>query len=87
MARYCPLFSGSSGNCTYIGTASGGLLVDAVFEPVMATQSGDSLLTRLFGAGKGSGAAFLFAVLWLMGVGVCLLFRGDPHIWKMDGEG
>ena len=67
--------------------ALGGLLVDAVFEPVMATQSGDSLLTRLFGAGKGSGAAFLFAVLWLMGVGVCLLFRGDPHIWTMDGEG
>lgn len=29
MARYCPLFSGSSGNCTYIGTASGGVLVDA----------------------------------------------------------
>ena len=70
-----------------LGYFLGGLLVDAVFEPVMATQSGDSLLTRLFGAGKGSGAAFLFAVLWLMGVGVCLLFRGDPHIWKMDGEG
>lgn len=29
MARYCPLFSGSSGNCTYIGTAQGGVLVDA----------------------------------------------------------
>ena len=29
MARYCPLFSGSSGNCTYIGTAEGGILVDA----------------------------------------------------------
>ena len=29
MARYCPLFSGSSGNCTYIGAASGGVLVDA----------------------------------------------------------
>lgn len=30
MARYCPLFSGSSGNCTYIGTASGGgVLIDA----------------------------------------------------------
>lgn len=28
MARYCPLFSGSSGNCTYVGTASGGVLVD-----------------------------------------------------------
>ena len=29
MARYCPLFSGSSGNCTYVGTADGGVLVDA----------------------------------------------------------
>lgn len=29
MARFCTLFSGSSGNCTYIGGASGGILVDA----------------------------------------------------------
>ncbi|MCI8554268.1 MAG: MBL fold metallo-hydrolase [Clostridiales bacterium] len=29
MARFCPLFSGSSGNCTYIGSSSGGVLVDA----------------------------------------------------------
>lgn len=29
MARYCPLFSGSSGNCTYLATASGGVLIDA----------------------------------------------------------
>ena len=28
MARFCPLFSGSSGNCTYIGTGRGGVLVD-----------------------------------------------------------
>ena len=28
MARFCPLFSGSSGNCTYIGSADGGVLVD-----------------------------------------------------------
>ncbi len=27
--RYCPLFSGSSGNCTYVGTAEGGVLIDA----------------------------------------------------------
>lgn len=27
--RYCPLFSGSSGNCTYVGTADGGVLIDA----------------------------------------------------------
>lgn len=29
MARFCPLFSGSSGNCTYIGNADRGILVDA----------------------------------------------------------
>ena len=29
MARFCPLFSGSSGNVTYIGCASGGILIDA----------------------------------------------------------
>jgi len=28
MLRYCSLFSGSSGNCTYVGTADGGLLID-----------------------------------------------------------
>lgn len=29
MMRYCSLFSGSSGNCTYIATSNGGVLVDA----------------------------------------------------------
>lgn len=29
MMRYCSLFSGSSGNCTYVATSQGGLLVDA----------------------------------------------------------
>jgi len=29
MAKFCPLFSGSSGNCSYIGTADGGILIDA----------------------------------------------------------
>ena len=28
MIRYCSLFSGSSGNSTYVGTADGGLLID-----------------------------------------------------------
>ena len=28
MSRFCPLFSGSSGNCTYIGSSGGGILVD-----------------------------------------------------------
>ena len=29
MARFCPLFSSSSGNCTYIGAGDGGILIDA----------------------------------------------------------
>ena len=29
MAKFCPLFSGSSGNCTYIASSSGGILIDA----------------------------------------------------------
>lgn len=29
LSRICPLFSSSSGNCTYIGTQQGGILVDA----------------------------------------------------------
>ncbi len=29
MARFCPLFSGSSGNCLYVGNAESGVLIDA----------------------------------------------------------
>ena len=67
-----------------VGYFLGGLLVDQVLEPIMAMQSQDSLLVSLFGSGKGSGAAFLFAVLWLMGIGVCWLFRGDKHIRRLE---
>ena len=69
-----------------VGYFLGGLLVDQVLEPIMAVQADGSLLVRLFGAGKGSGAAFLFAVLWLMGIGVCLLFRSDRHIQKLEEQ-
>ena len=67
-----------------VGYFLGGLLVDEVFEPLMAAQNAGSLLTRLFGTGKGSGAACLFAALWLAGMGVCLIFRADRHIWKLE---
>ena len=70
-----------------VGYFLGGLLVDLVFEPIMAAQGADHFLTDLFGTGKGSGAAFLFAVLWLTGIGVCLIFRADKHIWKLEKEG
>lgn len=57
-----------------VGYFLGGLLVDNVFEPFMTTvQSG--ILTALFGSGKGSGAAFLFFVIGIAGVLVCLFFR------------
>lgn len=29
MAKFCPMFSGSSGNCTYIGNGNSGILIDA----------------------------------------------------------
>ncbi len=67
-----------------LGYFLGGLLVDRVFEPIMALQKNGSIFVRLFGFGKGSGAAFLFAVLWLAGIGVCVIFRADPYIWSVE---
>lgn len=69
-----------------VGYFLGGLLVDRVFEPLMAAQRGGSLLTACFGEGKGSGAACFFAVLWLLGIGVCLCFRADREIWRLEQE-
>jgi len=57
-----------------------------VFEPFMAMQAADNWLAGLFGSGKGSGAAFLFALLWLAGIAVCLIFRADRHIWKLEAK-
>ncbi|MBQ9886811.1 MAG: MFS transporter [Lachnospiraceae bacterium] len=67
-----------------IGAFLGGFLVDYVFEPVMARQDGGSILVRAFGEGKGSGAAFLFFVLAFAGIGVCLYFRHDKYIWRLE---
>lgn len=66
-----------------VGYLLGGLLVDRVFEPLMAGQAG-GLLTALFGSGKGSGAAFLFFVLGLCGVLVCLVF--DRLLMRFRGK-
>lgn len=67
-----------------VGYLLGGALVDRVFEPLMASQRAEGFLAKCFGTQKGSGAAFLFAFLWLMGIAVCLLFRGDKAIWKLE---
>ena len=56
-----------------LGYLAGGFLVDMVFEPFMEYKA-DTVLNLLFGTGKGSGAAFLFAVIGVMGVLVCVVF-------------
>ena len=58
--------------------------VDRVFEPIMEKQDSSGLLTRLFGEGKGSGAALLHFVLAFCGIGVCLYFRRNRAIWKLE---
>lgn len=67
-----------------IGYLLGGVLVDSVFEPLMARQMADSLLCCVFGAGKGAGAAVLFFLLGFTGVATCLIFRRDRAIWALE---
>ncbi len=69
-----------------VGYFLGGLMVDAVFEPLMAAQAADGWLTHVFGAGKGSGAAMCFAMQAVMGVAVCLWFMRDKHIRAMQEQ-
>lgn len=57
-----------------LGYLLGGILVDVVCEPLMAAQPTGNLLVRLFGSGKGSGAALLFFLAGVTGVAVCAVF-------------
>lgn len=57
-----------------VGNFLGGLLVDEVFEPLMARRPEGDLLVSLFGAEKGAGAAYLFFWCGIAGVAVCLIF-------------
>ena len=61
------------GTCFSSSPLAGGFLVDSMFEPFMTDKS-NTVLNQLFGTGKGSGAAFLFAVIGVMGVLVCVVF-------------
>ncbi len=69
-----------------LGYLLDGFLVDGVFEPLTASLRPNNLLIRLLGGGKGSGAALLFLLLWLLGLLTCLLFRKDRHIWALESE-
>lgn len=66
-----------------IGYLFGGFLVDKVFEPFMELQN-SNIFTTLFGTGKGSGAAFLFLILAIAGIVICLIFRKDKYLWKLE---
>ncbi len=55
-----------------IGLALGGFLTDEVCEPFMATRTSGSFFTRLFGEGKGSGAALMMFILGVAGALLCL---------------
>ena len=67
-----------------IGFLLGGLLVDKVFEPLMAAQPANSLLISLFGENKGSGAAMLFFIIGIAGVLVCLIFNFRLQKYKWN---
>lgn len=55
-----------------LGFFVGGILVDEIFEPLMSKSGGS--LSVLFGTGKGSGAAFLFFCIGVIGAAVCVVF-------------
>ena len=64
----------------------GGWMVDDVFEPLMAAAT--DLPVRLFGAGKGSGAAAFFLVLGFAGVAVCLWYwvKLRKYTWAENNQ-
>ncbi|MBE6760413.1 MAG: MFS transporter [Ruminococcaceae bacterium] len=67
-----------------LGYFLGGFAVDSIYEPLMSVQSPDSLLTKCFGSGKGSGAAMFLATLALLGAVFSLTARHDRHIRALE---
>ncbi len=57
-----------------LGLFLGGFLTDEFAEPFMAANVSNAFLTKLFGIGKGSGAALMMFVLGVAGIAVCLIF-------------
>lgn len=55
-----------------IGLFLGGFMVDHVCEPLMSEYSNMLILKKLFGSGKGSGAALMMFLLGVSGVLICI---------------
>lgn len=56
-----------------IGLFLGGFMVDNVCEPIMASYGNLSILSTLFGTGKGSGAALMMFILGISGSLICIV--------------
>ncbi len=70
-----------------LGYLFGGFLVDSVFEPLMEVQDKNSILVKIFGYGKGSGAAFLFFIIAISGICVCIYFIHNKYIVQLKEKG
>ncbi len=57
-----------------IGFFLGGYMVDEICEPIMNRVSPDGIVSRLFGSGKGAGAAMMMLILGILGTLICLGF-------------
>lgn len=69
-----------------VGFFLGGYLVDEICEPVMSAAPCGGLLTRLFGSGKGSGAAMVMLILGISGTLVCLGFGKTLRKYRFEKE-
>lgn len=65
-----------------IGYFFGGWMVDVICEPFMESVSKESILAIMFGIGKGSGAGMMIFILGLLGMTICLVFRGILKKYK-----
>lgn len=67
-------------NCTIpLGIFLGGVLADYVFEPfMMAASPTQQVLSIFFGAGKGTGIAFMFFLVGIIGILISLAQLKNP---------
>ena len=69
-----------------IGTFAGGFMVDRICEPWMAHTNPNGLLARIFGVGKGSGAALVMFILGIVGITICLIFERILRKYEFNKE-
>ncbi len=73
-------------NCTIpLGLFLGGVLADCIMEPFMAVDSPlQGLLSRLVGAGGGSGIAVVFLIVGILGMIISLVQINRPVYRELD---